>query len=368
METTVSFSLEPLETRSILIGDIDQFPPGFPSPSRFALRAEARTDNDTLGTDGVGYVGFWDVLLINRDTQSRETASLYRDAIERSGRGTEDVYSAGRSFAPYNLQRRELVALVTGGLRDETIPDSARGQLRSYLAAGGHLLLVGPNIAEDLRVRDSLFLREVLHTRWAGKATTSDHVAGIPTDTLGGPITEMDLAFPDGSVLSYLPDRLQADSSAIPFLAYTGPLTGAYAGFRYADASTGAKVVFLGFDLESVTGPAGESLLVTILNWFAGIVPESEQPQGPLSYTLEQNYPNPFNPVTVIPYQLPSSSHVRLVVVDLLGRELDRLVDADQPAGRYEIQWDAHRWASGVYIFQLTSGTFAQSRKMVLLR
>ena len=63
----------------------------------------------------------------------------------------------------------------------------------------------------------------------------------------------------------------------------------------------------------------------------------------PQQFYLGQNYPNPFNPSTIIPYQLPVSTRVRLEVLNILGQRLATLVDAEQPAGFHTATWDGHR-------------------------
>lgn len=93
-------------------------------------------------------------------------------------------------------------------------------------------------------------------------------------------------------------------------------------------------------------------------------------PEGALPdrYELFQNYPNPFNPLTVIGYQLPAHTRVRLGVYDLLGREVAVLVDEQKPAGTYSTMLDAGELASGTYVYRLQAGGFTQSRKMVVMK
>ncbi|MCI0448210.1 MAG: T9SS type A sorting domain-containing protein [Chlorobi bacterium] len=89
----------------------------------------------------------------------------------------------------------------------------------------------------------------------------------------------------------------------------------------------------------------------------------------PLTYRLSQNYPNPFNPITKINYELPKNSRVNLVVYDILGREVIRLVNNEvKEAGRYTATFDALNFASGVYFYRIEAGNFVQSRKMVLIK
>jgi hypothetical protein len=88
----------------------------------------------------------------------------------------------------------------------------------------------------------------------------------------------------------------------------------------------------------------------------------------PANFELYQNYPNPFNPGTVISYQLPVNSDVVLKVFDVLGNEIATLVDEYKPAGGYEVEFDASRLASGIYIYKLQAGEYMDVRKMILLK
>ena len=95
----------------------------------------------------------------------------------------------------------------------------------------------------------------------------------------------------------------------------------------------------------------------------------SEKRDGtPSSFALQQNYPNPFNPSTTIQYSLPLDAKVQLVVYDMLGREVTRLVNGTQPAGTHSVQFHAEHLASGLYIFSLHTGTSSISRKMLLIK
>lgn len=93
----------------------------------------------------------------------------------------------------------------------------------------------------------------------------------------------------------------------------------------------------------------------------------------PLEFQLSQNYPNPFNPVTRIDYSLPQVTDVSLVVYDILGREIIRLVDEHKEAGYHQVYWQGHdrfgrSLASGIYIYRLKTSQYSRSRKLVLLK
>ncbi len=86
----------------------------------------------------------------------------------------------------------------------------------------------------------------------------------------------------------------------------------------------------------------------------------------PEGFALRQNYPNPFNPSTVVNCQWPVAGHVKLIVCDLLGREVAILADGDYPAGQFSFRFDGSRLASGVYFCRLMAGSFVSTTKMVL--
>ncbi|MCX6162341.1 MAG: YCF48-related protein [Ignavibacteriae bacterium] len=88
----------------------------------------------------------------------------------------------------------------------------------------------------------------------------------------------------------------------------------------------------------------------------------------PDNYSLSQNYPNPFNPVTRIRYALPRSGSVRLAVYDVMGREVDMLVNERQTTGSYEAVWDGTRFASGVYFYRLTAEGYGETKPMLLIK
>ena len=93
----------------------------------------------------------------------------------------------------------------------------------------------------------------------------------------------------------------------------------------------------------------------------------------PSSFSLSQNYPNPFNPVTKIKFNLPVTGqgralNIRLVIYDILGREIKTLVNKQLMPGSYEVEWNASNNPSGIYFYRLETEGFTQTRKMVLVK
>jgi hypothetical protein len=87
-----------------------------------------------------------------------------------------------------------------------------------------------------------------------------------------------------------------------------------------------------------------------------------------MEFALSQNYPNPFNPVSKIKYSLRHSSIVKLKVFDILGNEISTLVNTEQPAGNYEVEFNGSDLASGIYFYRLSAGEYTSVKKMLLLK
>ena len=97
-------------------------------------------------------------------------------------------------------------------------------------------------------------------------------------------------------------------------------------------------------------------------------VTEVEDFTLPLEFSLEQNYPNPFNPSTTIEYSIPESGNVTLKVFDVLGNEVATLINGQNEAGKHKIDFNASTLKSGVYFYRIESGSFVETKKLILLK
>jgi photosystem II stability/assembly factor-like uncharacterized protein len=105
-----------------------------------------------------------------------------------------------------------------------------------------------------------------------------------------------------------------------------------------------------------------------ILKWAGQPLPVKDN-QKPISiFMLEQNFPNPFNPSTKIKYSIPQSSNVVIKVFDILGNEIETLVNEEKQVGIYEVEFNAVRLPSRVYFYQLKARSFVETKKMLLLK
>ena len=88
----------------------------------------------------------------------------------------------------------------------------------------------------------------------------------------------------------------------------------------------------------------------------------------PTEYSLSQNYPNPFNPATTISFTLPVAGHVTVKVYNSIGQAVATLIDENRPAGAHQVTWDANKFASGAYLYRLTTDGFTETKKMLLMK
>ncbi|NNG25987.1 MAG: T9SS type A sorting domain-containing protein, partial [Ignavibacteriaceae bacterium] len=95
---------------------------------------------------------------------------------------------------------------------------------------------------------------------------------------------------------------------------------------------------------------------------------QSENSSIPDEFILYQNYPNPFNPSTTISFSIPVNGNVSLKIFNVIGQQVDELVNENLSAGSYSYQWNADKQSSGVYFYKLIIDTYSEIKKMVLLK
>jgi len=142
------------------------------------------------------------------------------------------------------------------------------------------------------------------------------------------------------------------------------PLTGTWE----SKAIFPGNVLFEGSEYHMwYTGDDGTTMRIGMATSFVTSV---EEFSGEIlaSFSLEQNYPNPFNPATKIKYSIPKISNVVIKIFDILGSEIETLVNEEKPAGSYDVEFIADGIPSGVYFYQLKAVDFIETKKMVLMK
>jgi hypothetical protein len=115
-----------------------------------------------------------------------------------------------------------------------------------------------------------------------------------------------------------------------------------------------------------VGGPSPNKLYFDGYNLTTRI--KNNQSETPEVYSLSQNYPNPFNPTTKIYFSIPKSNNVTLKIYDIVGKEVETLINKEMSPGNYSIDFNATKLSSGIYFYKLTSANFTQTKKMILVK
>ncbi len=253
--------------------------------------------------------------------------------------------------------------------------------LKTFLDNGGNLYLNGTDVAYQLAdptspfysTETSNFFTNYLHAAYILREHTATIALGIDGDPITDSLAMMRLVGGTGANTinpsdgHYVNQVEAADVNAANILSlWLKP--DEHPAIRAFHGST--KVVFTAFGFETIAlDELRTSFAERVIDWLSLPVGITESdPIRPESFELSQNYPNPFNPSTIIKYAIPEESPVIIKVFDLTGREVATLVDEVKQPGIYELTFDAEKYASGVYIYQMISGGFVQVKKMSLLK
>jgi len=174
---------------------------------------------------------------------------------------------------------------------------------------------------------------------------------------------------PFGGAITYVPGTVSSYFSCRPFT--TQPTGSAYT----LDGGASWTVVdnlshWPAFFVNPATGWSGSNASGVIYKWAGPAVAIDDISHHlPREIFLNQNYPNPFNPVTTIEFSLPTAAEVSLVIYNVTGQEVERLIERRSMApGQYNVEWTPRALPSGVYFYRLTAGGLTQSRKMILMK
>ncbi len=156
---------------------------------------------------------------------------------------------------------------------------------------------------------------------------------------------------------------------------YNGSMTYYRSSFKQFDSLFTLNPRFIDIDQDNkmnIISPIGVCIPTKyFLSDFEQVGVIGIEPIGteiPGGYRLGQNYPNPFNPVTKIEYSIPKAGYVKLIVYDMLGRQVKILADGEQNAGVYRVELNGGELSSGVYFYRLTSENYTDTKKMVLVK
>lgn len=265
---------------------------------------------------------------------------------------------------------------------DNTFTSAEQLKVRQYLEGGGYLIISGSEIGWDLgrshgssETGDAAFYSNYLKASFVydGDATmrTATGVAGSPlaslTFTFGQTYPE---DYPDdinpvggaSTLLTYNTNRLPDPTPRIAAITYAGP---------FGTATADGGLAYLAFPFETISSQLQRETLLTALLHFFGLVSGVDLARDEAvvqEWQLSENYPNPFNPETLLELSVPHEGHVVVRIFDMLGREVEILLNDRVTPGRYVLRWNASNHSSGVYYARLEAGTVVQSRKLMLVK
>ena len=198
--------------------------------------------------------------------------------------------------------------------------------------------------------------------RYNGPGNSIDRAYSIAVDASGN-VYVTGRSFGSGTGRDYATIKYNSAGVEEWIERYNGP-GGSYDDEAFSIAVDGSGNVY-------VTGGSVGNIITIDYATIKYSQPIAIQPistEIPKDFSLSQNYPNPFNPGTKIRFALPKSSFVKLVIYDVIGSEVATIVNEQLNAGTYEADWSADKFTSGVYFYRLTTKSYSQTMKMILIK
>jgi len=258
------------------------------------------------------------------------------------------------------------ILIVSSGVID--IPLQRRGMILYYLKSGKPVYLQN----EYLCSYSSNLLFDELVDSLAGSVTLVGTVTGdLEPMNVMGPLSTTPNQVDTLSYFWYGCNGLGDGVTVLPFLEYQGD----FFGFIFTPPNPTPGILITTSDQDWVRNASGyvtaTMLMENILHYLAeggsvGIIGSTNTSVD--GFALHQNFPNPFNPTTAIEFSIPKSEFVTLKLYNILGEEVATLVSERLSAGSYKYDWDAGMLASGVYLYRIQAGDFADVKKMVFMK
>ncbi len=301
-------------------------------------------------------------------------AARYGISIASEGASIETAKRSLLDDQTISLQPYKGVIWIAGdqSTKEDTVLYKAeRDALKQYLEAGENLFISGSEIGYALSGYGNTETRGFYNDYLKASYLSDDAGTTTAEGTTNSLFHNYQKISFDQTYVSDYPDEIGVSGGGSLCMSYgNGKGAGVCYSGTFGSSSIPGKVVYIGFPLETIADESVFSgLLASSLNYFFNTTNVEETgKEVPVNFNLSQNYPNPFNPTTVISYELPVTSYVDLRIFDVLGREVAILVIGEKPAGRHFVQWDAARFASGMYLYRLHTGSFVETKKLLLMK
>jgi len=263
---------------------------------------------------------------------------------------------------------------------DHTFTPTEQGKIKIYLEDGGKLFVTGSEIGWDLEGKlnhptqaDKDFYHNYFKANYYDDGNSNMSPGrGLSSTLFNGTQLNFGQVYPED-----YPDDINPNNGSQVIMRYNQIRTGSTyrrAGIAYTGtfglSQEQGQLVYLSFPFETVSSlTQRQSFINALLRYFGVLSAVDEHLVNiPDEYSLSQNYPNPFNPSTQFIVNIPKKENVLIKVFDIIGREIQTIVNRTLSSGEHIIMWNANNFASGVYLIQMQAGEFNQSRKVLLLK
>jgi hypothetical protein len=348
---------------------------GNPGTATIQLRLVSQGDPSQIRRAFLTKLNGMEVLVIDDDGASGREVPV-----------VETIAALGRTYAVYDVSwgtptvddlwdAAGSVVWLTGDT-SLSLDEVERTLISDYLADGGNLLLSGQEIAYDLADPSSpyfssetiLWFINTLHSLYTNSSSAIYTLDGMVGDPLGDGLS---FGIRGSGPYGQLTPDVIGQSSGVNFLHYHGMPTW-FGGVHFTDGSQ--RLVYVSFGLEGIIEEEQRELLMSrVMDWF-GVGAGIEHGAAPLArLSLAPIAPNPVTFPAVINYYLTNGSHVSLRIYDVSGRIVRTLVDGQQAAAEYHLQWngsdDSGRpVVSGVYFYRLDTAGRTATQRLVVAR
>jgi len=280
-------------------------------------------------------------------------------------------YEFVENDTPKYFYGRDILVIYTGKNKDSLFENSFIDSLKMMFNSGKKIFISGQNFAEYLNTANPEFLHNYIGIDYLKNASIfANKIYGKSTDYFGKDIAQLRINGSEGAANETSIDIVQSRGDFNVSLAFKSDGSDATGGWKVF--ISGAKLFYLGFGFESINDSLSSikrnELFSLVYNWFKN--PLSVNPDfSPLNtFRLNQNYPNPFNAQTKISFTIPYRTFVNLTIYNLLGQAVKTLINEELDAGTHNVDFDAQDFASGIYIYKISTNNFSATKKMILLK
>lgn len=291
----------------------------------------------------------------NAEVESGSLNNLGGVSIVNNGIFNRSTGSANLTIAPKFINNNELNILNGSISFNDSLINNATGKIKGVgiLTMPSLNKLLNKGIVEP--GNDVGVLQFNGYYSQTSDASLKIEIGGYAAGTERDSISVVGAAMLNGELnIQFINNFIPQDGDEFPLMSYTSR-TGEFTQLNFSNNVIG----YIQYNSNGAQIVIGDP---------SSVGEESDFNNIPDTYDLAQNYPNPFNPSTKISWQSPVGSHQTLKIYDMLGNEVATLVNECREAGRYEVTFDGSNLASGMYLYRLQSGSFVETKKMILIK